>query len=52
MRKIETYFNGGASAQVPVADPLPTAGRLGRLMIDGADKKLYRDDGANWVEVG
>jgi hypothetical protein len=48
----ESYFNGGAAAQVPVVDALPPAGRLGRLVILRADGKLWRDDSTTWVAVG
>jgi hypothetical protein len=57
---LESYFNGGATSQVPVVDMLlppgsqapGSPGRLGRLVVLRTNGQLYRDDGTAWIQVG
>jgi len=49
---LQRMLNGGAASQIPVVNPLPTQGRLGRIVIFSSDLKLYRDTGTGWVAVG
>ena len=53
VRGLKNWLSGGTTQQVPVVTLASfPAGRLGRVVMNRTDGKVYRDNGSAWQLVG